>query len=361
MSELLLAAPAPVFEVDGQVAAELSRDVVRLEIEDATDGLKRLSLRLRAFGPRPGAAEPGLLHLDGATLDFGKRLAVSLGAAGHARTVFRGRISGIEAAFAEAAEPEVVVFAEDQLMLLRMTRRMRTYERVTDADIARTIAAEHGLAADAAADGPTYEVVQQWNVSDLAFLRERARLVRAEIWVQDDTLHFRTRGERAGTELTLVQGNHLLEAQLRADLAHQRSRVHVSGYDARTRDVIDEDAGEDAIRAEFSGGRTGPEILARAFGERPLHRVHEAPLAAAEARSRARAEMLERSRSFVTAVGTTLGSPDMVVGSRLTLERVGAPFDGPGYYVSSLRHTFDRDEGFRTHFQAERAGLGVGT
>ena len=44
--------------------------------------------------------------------------------------------------------------------------------------------------------------------------------------------------------------------------------------------------------------------------------------------------MLRRGRSFVTAVGTTRGSPDMVVGSNLSLQSVGAPFDGTGYYVT---------------------------
>src|SRR5690606_17134579 len=123
------------------------------------------------------------------------------------RTVFDGYVSGLELTFAEGAEPEVLVFAEDRLMTLRMTRRMRTWENVSDADLASAIAAEHGLGAQADARGPVYDVVQQWNVSDLAFLRERARLVQAEVWLHDDTLHFRQREHREATALTLVRGN----------------------------------------------------------------------------------------------------------------------------------------------------------
>ena len=47
----------------------------------------------------------------------------------------------------------------------------------------------------------------------------------------------------------------------------------------------------------------------------------------------------------------------MVVGSRLTLERVGAPFEGDGYYVTRVRHTFDLIRGLRTRFEAERPTL----
>src|SRR5690606_29448693 len=100
------------------------------------------------------------------------------------------------------------------------TRRFRTYENTTDAQIAEEIAREHGIAAEAAGSGPTYDRVQQWNQSDLAFLRERAAQIRAEVWIQDDTLHFQTRSGRRGTEITLVHGNQLLDVQLRADLAH---------------------------------------------------------------------------------------------------------------------------------------------
>jgi phage protein D len=268
--------------------------------------------------------------------------------------VFKGNVSGIEASYAEAKEPEVVIFAEDKLMALRTTRRFKTYEEMTDAQIAEEIAGEHGIGASASATGPTYDVVQQWNQSDLAFLRERAAHVQAEVWIQDDTLNFQSRENRTGTEITLVQGNQLLEIQMRADLAHQRTKVKVAGYDASARDAIDEEAGSDAISSEAGSGLSGPAVLQRAFGERTSYRVRDVPLTSGEATSWARAEMLRRCRGFVTATGTTNGTPDMVVGSKLTFERVGGPFNGGGYYVTSVTHAYDRRDGYRTHFVAER-------
>ncbi len=179
-------------------------------------------------------------------------------------------------------------------------------------------------------------MVQQWNQSDLAFLRERARLIQAELWFADNTLHFATRGNRTATTLSLVMGDDLLEAQMRADLAHQRTSVKVSGYDATERDSISEEAGSDAIQAEISGGRTGSAVLQQAFGERVSFRVRGDPLVAGEAQAWARAEMLRRARGFVTVSGMTNGTADMIVGSKLTLDRVGAPFGGDGYYVTRV-------------------------
>ncbi len=361
MTEELLNYAGPIFEVEGEANGEMARDILRLEIEETTAGLKSLSARFVAQGPPPGGGDQQLQYLDGSVIDFGKKVKVVLGAAPAAHTVFSGWISAIEADFKEGEEPEVVIFAEDKLMKLRMTRRLKTYEDVTDADIASAIAGEHGLTPEVDADGPTYDVVQQWNMSDLAFLRERARRIQAEVWVEDETLHFKSRGTRTATELTLVQGNQLLAIRARADLAHQRTKVKLSGYDAAERDRIEEEASEDAIQGEVSGGLTGPAALQRAFGERVSHRVREAPLNSAEATDWARAEMLRRARSFVTVTGVTRGSADMVVASKLTLERTGRPFEGAGYYVTRVCHTYDLENGFRTHFEAERPTIQEGS
>ncbi len=358
MPPSLLATTAPVFELDGGVEGRLARDLLWLEVEEGLEGLRALRARFLDVAPIPGAAAEGSIYLDGGILDFGKRLEVSLGAGGDARVVFDGRISALEASFAEAREPTVVAFAEDALMKLRMTVRSRTYEQVSDADIASQLASEHGLTPSTAADGPTYDAVQQLDMNDLSFLRERARRVQAEIWAEGDELHFATRANRQGPELTLVRGDTLLAVELRADLAHQRSTVAVSGYDAQSREQIDEEAGEDAVAAEAAGGTTGPAALQRALGERPHRLVRDVPLTSAEARAWARAELLRRGRSFATAVGSTSGTPDLVVGATLTLERVGPPFEGDGWYVTRVRQTYDLERGHRTSFEAERASVG---
>jgi phage protein D len=119
--------------------------------------------------------------------------------------------------------------------------------------------------------------------------------------------------------------------------------------------VIDERAGPDTIDAEIAGGRTGARVLEKALGASATLRVREAALTTAEAADWARAEMLRRSRRFVTVTGTTRGSPDMVVGSVLSLEGIGPPFEGHGYYVTRVRHTFDHEHGLRTRFEAERS------
>jgi phage protein D len=354
----LYASWAPTFLVDGSPQPDLAGDLLHLEVEETTEGLRTCVARFLNIGPRGGAAAEGFLYLDGRTLDFGKRLEVSVGPAGGERVVFRGVVSALEHRWADREAHELAVFAEDALMKLRMTRRSRTYQKTSDAAIARAIAGEHGLEPDCDAPGPEYDVVQQWDQSDLAFLRERARLVQAELFADGDRLGFKARGARSAAEVTLVVGDTLLRANVRADLAHQRTKVKVSGYDAKARALIEEEAGPDAVRGEIEAGRTGPEILARALGERVGHRSREAPLASGEAAAWARAEMLRRARGFVHLDATTSGTPELGVGSKVEIQGMGGPFDRGRYHVIRVLHTYDRRSGLRTHFDAERATVG---
>ena len=282
MTEPSLATVSPVFTVNGEPAPALARDCVRLEIEEGLEGLRTLRAQFLAVGAGATGPPQPMLHLDG-SVDFGNALEVCLGPDTDQRIVFDGTVSAIEAVFADGEPPRVVVLAEDALMRLRMTRRMRTYRHATDGEIAEELAAEHGLTPDVTLDGPRYDAVQQLNQSDLAFLRERARLLAAELWCTGRTLHMSSRPRRSGTKVALVQGNHLVFVRLCADLAHQRSEVVVGGYDADARDVIDERAGPEVVDTEIAGGRTGPRVLEKALGASTTLRVREVPLTGAEA------------------------------------------------------------------------------
>ncbi len=355
----LFTSNAPIFLIDGERQGSLARDLLRLEVEEDCSGMKRLAARFTAWGPISQASDEGELYFDGSIFDFGKQIDVTLGPATNAYKIFLGVITAIEAVYFEGREPQIVIFAEDELMKLRMTHRMKTYEEVSDADIAQAIAEEHGIRADCDVDGPTHKVVQQWNISDLAFLRERARLLQAELWFQDRTLYFKTRDKRQGTELTLVNGNHLLQLEARADLAHQRTSINVSGYDIEQRDPIDEVANDSVISSEVTSGRSGITVLNNALGNFDSFRTREVPLNRDAARTWAKAELLRRSRQFVQVRGVTSGTPEMIVGSRLTLQRVAPPFAGSGYYVTKVIQTYDLVNGHRTNFEAERPTLEV--
>ena len=356
----LQAETRPAINVASQAQPQLTRDLVRLNVRHDIDGLARLEMTLTAIGHHEGEAQETLLWLDGQVLDFGRELDITIGAGDGRASVFTGRISAVELDMSQGRAPEVTVRAEDRLMDLRMTHRFKTYEQVSDAELLQQIASQHGLQAQADVDGPRHACLQQWNQSDLAFLRERARRLGAELWLDGRTLHLAAREQRQQPLITLIQGHNLVHVQLRADVAHQRSSVNVAGWDDAQAEGVDEAANDSDVQAEAQGGSHGLAVLQRAFGERTSHRTREVPIKGDEARAWARAQLLTRARRFVRASGVAEGDAGLQVGSRLCLQRVSPMFEGEGYVVTQVEHRFDLAQGYRTHFEAERAWVGQG-
>jgi phage protein D len=197
----------------------------------------------------------------------------------------------------------------------------------------------------------TLPVMAQLNQSDLAFLRLLARIVDADVWVEGRKLRVQARARRRGASVTLVYGQSLYELSVSADLAHQRTSVDVTGWNATDKAAIDK------IQSELEGGVSGPSILSEKFGDRPEQFVHEYPLSSSEARARAEARLRFVARRFLTGHGVSEGDARIRVGAKVTLQGVGGLFDG-AYFVSEAKHLFDYRSGYRTAFTIERPWLG---
>ncbi|MCG8459190.1 MAG: hypothetical protein MI919_23180 [Holophagales bacterium] len=346
----------PSFALDGTDDPDLAQGLLSLSVEETTDGLFRCEACFGNWGSTSG--DPGFLYFDRRVLDFGKSLSVEMGADATAGKVFEGRIMALEGRFPDDRPPELMVLAEDRFQDLRMTRRSRTFEDMSDSEVIEEIAGEHGLEPEVDVDGPTYAVLTQVNQSDLAFLRERARAVDAELWLEGSTLHAQARSRRERGEVTLTYGQGLRQLSVCADLAHQRTRLRVGGWDVAAKEALSPEADGSLLVGELEGP-SGADVLGQALGERGEQVVHLVPLGSEEAEALAAACYRRLSRRFLVGHGLADGDSRLRVGAKVRLQGLGPLFDGP-YYVCEVRHTFDAKAGLRTHFQVERPWLGEG-
>lgn len=341
----------PKIAVDGNDSDSLAAGLFSMRVEETADGLFHCRASFGNWGSKDNAVT--FLYFDRRTLEFGKQLAVKVGD----DKVFDGRITALEAEFPEGESPRIAVLAEDRFQDLRMTRRTRTFADVSDADVFRQVASDHGLTPDVTIDGPTYRVLAQVNQSDLAFLRDRARTVDAELWMNGSTLCAKKRPDRGGATVTLGYGRELREFTVAADLAGQRSEVRVGGWDVSAKEAISETASESLVSEELAGGTSGTSILGSALGARP-ESVVSAVLSTREARSRAETLYRRIARRFVSGWGVAETAPGLRVGAKVRLEHLGDLFSGD-YYVTEVVHRFDDVLGLRSEFAAERPGLGA--
>jgi len=341
----------PTINIAGKDDPALGLGLLSLLIVDNTSGLYRCEALFGNWGSINNGI--GFLYFDRRTLEFGKTFKVKLAS----DTIFEGRILGLEAHFPEGRSPELNVLAEDRFQDLRMTRRTRTFTDVSDADVIRQIANEHGLSPDVDLTGPTYKVLAQVNQSDLAFLRERVRAIDAELWMDSSTLRAKLRTKRNGGTLKMSYGNELSEFSVLADLALQRTSVSANGWDVSGKAGLHFEATDSIISGELHGDTSGANILAAALGQRKESLAHTVPLTSQEAQAEAEAFFKMCARRFVTGRGIADANSQLRVGSYVDLQGLGPLFNGK-YYLSEVKHLFDGICGIRTEFTAERPGLG---
>lgn len=345
----------PVLRLDDREEPALGLALLNLVVREDQDGLYACEVTFGNWGSREGSV--GFTWFDRRTLEFGRSLEIRIGDAEAAATVFRGRIMALEGDYPTGRPPSIRVLAEDRLQDLRMTRRTRTFEDLADRDVFEQIARDHGLTPEIDVDGDAHALLAQLNQSDLAFLRERARAIGAELWVDDRTLKVAARARREGPSLTLTYGQRLRELSVRADLAHQRTRVQVGGWDPGAKEAIDEGADAAAIQPELADGEGGPGVLEQALGARPERLVAPLTLGSTEARLLAESALRQRARRFLTGSGEAEGDGRLRVGAEVALSGLGALFDG-AYRIVETVHLFDLEEGLRTRFRVERPWLG---
>jgi phage protein D len=353
-----LVSAQPVFKMDGQEVAALGTACFRLDTMEDDTGLSTLeAVFLNLDHPTEGKPVD-FLYFDRQVVDFGKKIEVAFQVTGTSTTIFQGIVTAIGGEFPEAREPELILHAEDALAPLRMRRRTRVFDNASDSDIVQQVANDAGLSPTVQLDGPTYAQHLQVNQSDLDMLRERTGAVDGMVILQDHALTVEQRSAAADTPIPLTNYNELLRFTVLADLAHQRTKVRVHGWDVAAKQAIHETSDNDDARGIAGpGGRTGPEILAGFWADAAEDMHLEMPASTLEARTLAKATMQRRARSFVRGRGMANGNPKMRVGTRVELIDIGAFFSGV-YQLTSVRHAFDMSYGYRTHFEVSRADLG---
>lgn len=341
----------PTINIAGKDDDGLGADLIRLLIIENTSGLYRCEATFGNLGDKDRSSN--FLYFDRRTLDFGKEFKIKL----ESDVIFEGKITALEAGFPEGQAPQITVLAEDRFQDLRMTRRTRSFVDISDSDVINQVAGDHGLSPNVSVNGPTYKVLAQINQSDLAFLRERARSIDAELWMEGSTLNAKPRTSRIRGTVELGYANELREFSVIADLAHQRTGVTVSGWDVQSKSELKHEATDSVLGGELNGDASGASILQSAFGARKEAVAHTVPLTSQETQTEAEALFKMTARRFLVGRGVAQTSSKLKVGVYVDLKEIGPLFSGK-YYLAEVKHVFDGTKGLRTEFVGERPGLG---
>lgn len=344
----------PVLRVDSQPSERLDTLLLALRLTESEGGMSSLEMRLSNFASNPqGGAD--FAFEDEALLKLGAQLAVYTGDVNAPREIFQGVITGIEAEFPGDNPPEIVVLAEDVFQRARMARRTQLRENITLDTLVRDLAQQLGLTPRVSGLAQNIGNQMQLNESDLAFVRRILNRYDADLQVVGTELHAAPRAQVERGEIELALHSQLRRVRVLSDLAHQVTKITVSGWDPAQGQRVSATA--QGANLGPGQGRTGAQLLQQTLGARPHHIGHLAALTSGEAQALADAAFDARARRFVCVQATAEGNPALRVGTHVKLTGIGSRFSNT-YYITRAVHRYDSRSGYLTDFDGECAYWG---
>ena len=345
----------PTVLIDGQQLAQVSEQILALEMTEKEGGLSSLELRL-AETATVNSGAVALVFEDGEEVKLGAEIRVCAGPVDGPTEIFQGTISALELEFPDGASPTLLVLAEDRFQRARMARRTKLHENVSLSTLVSEVASNVGLTPSITGLSDNVGTHVQLNESDLAFLRRLLARYDGDLQIIGTELHALARKDAARGRIALSTPVDLDRVRVIADLADQATKVTVAGWDVSQGSAIS--VSSTGATLGPGTGRKGAEILQDTIGERSEHVSYVAVSNDAEAQAVADAAFDDRARRFVVAEGTTTeGRPDLRVGTTVALSGLGDRFSNE-YYVTFARHRYDRLYGYKTDFSAQCAFLG---
>ncbi len=337
----------PTIRIDGESQPRLEAAMLSYRLHASIESMASAEIEFGNWG----GEDAGFQFFSRDILDFGKEIVVSL----QNEILFQGRISAINGRFPSAGPPTIVVLAEDRLQDLRMTRRSRSFEQVSLADVADAIARDHGLTAQVEVETAVAPVLTQVNQTDFAFLFDLARRFNAKVHISEQTLYVTE--DRGTPPVDLRWSGTLREFDVTADLARQYNAIIASGWDVASKEAISHEADSSEMSAEIGSDTGGAALLEEFFEPRIETLAHLKPSTVTEAREFANGAYRRMARDFVMGEGECETDPLIHVGAMLELSGLGDLFNGL-YRALEVTHCFDPQLGALSEFRCHRAGIG---
>lgn len=355
---------APAFKIvvnGSKLEADVSYEIEQVQVVSKPDTLDTFSFTIA--NPLP---KMRWTHTPDADLfREGHAVSIAMGYVDDLQDMMKGEITQISPTFPAGDIPTVAIEGKSLLHRLLGTHNVRTYEGVTDKDIAEQIGQKLNLEVKADDCQTQYPYVMQPAMTDLEFLRQRARNIHFEILVEDKTLIFRKSQEATTKHYTLVfaqaqkavaTGTNILPLttfSLQMSASKPPTKVQSRSYDPVSKTAFVSNAGPPDQTSKMGGKQAGGEVSSSAYNTERVHVHVTTPFASqAQCDQHAKAFYNNQAMGLVTGTAETIGVPDLRAGTVIQMLGVGLRFEGY-YRIDEATHDIGGD-GYKTSLKVTR-------
>ena len=326
-------------EIDGSPMPE---DLVPLLISAYVEDSQRLpdtfALRFR---------DPERIVLSKSNAKVGGKLTVKVNTAASSSptTLIEAEITALELEF-DSGGTFTVIRGYDPAHRLFRDRRTVSYVQMTASDIATQVAKRAGLKVGKVDSTSTvFPFVSQAGQTDWEILTQLARDAGLDLTVRNGSFSFTAPADAGGTPAVLKFGEELVRFRSILTSAQQVGQVEVRGWNVAEKTALVGTAPAKTSTVELPTVK--PTDMASAFGN-PTYVSTDVPYRTQNEVDRAAKALAdEKASAFAEFEGMARGNPELRAGRKVSLEGLGAPFEGK-YTITSAKHRFDPTTGYTT-------------
>jgi phage protein D len=375
----------PAFEIKiggHDLDKEVIRDVINVRYSDSIDQIDSFELTVnnwdaeerdfKYIGSKTGRADPRSELFDpGQEVELWMGYFTSKGDGEQPlQLMLVGIITSLTPTFPQSGGSTLKVLGQNILRELLTKQETHFYENnLTDSDIARKIDQRGNLKIrnlkipieinrQESHQEVKNEHVLQNNQYDILFLLQRARLNGYDVLLKyrDEQnrkkpfVYFGTSAQRTRGRHMLEWGKSLIQFQPTLTTTRQVSKLTVRGWDAMRKTQIKVTVTRKDLKFRSLRDRRKLERIEQGFHKRE-EIIVDKPFRTKQEARRYALDRLERiTKDFVTGKGSTIGTPDLRAGTKISLAGLGPTFSGT-YFVKSTTHTIGLN-GYTTDFDA---------
>jgi phage protein D len=287
---------------------------------------------------------------DKAQFTVGDRVEIAMHADGDPVQITAGEVTALSVEQGAAGRHELVLIGFSLAHRLTHVPKRRSFQRMSDADIARRIAAEYSLQPDVEGTSGALDHVLQSNETDFAFLTRRAARIGFDCWVTNETLHFKPKPQGEGQQPPALRwGENLQRFSVRFSAIERCDEVVTRGWDPLGKRSVTGHAREGDTGTDAPAAAELASSARSAFGSVQRYATAFPVADQAEADALAQSLMLRASGDEVYVRGEAQGNPLIGAGSDVRIERVGTRLSGR-YRITSVTHIYGSHTPYVTRF-----------
>jgi len=293
----------------------------------------------------------------GAKIGSKVKVSVATDGSNSPELLIQGEVTALEAEF-DSTGTYTVIRGYDEAHRLFRGRKTESYTQSTASDVATKVAQRAGLTVGKVESTSTvFDHLSQGGVTDWEFLNSLANEIGYEIAVKDGKFDFRKpqkadtapEGGKTAAEnpLVLRLGTDLLRFRSLITAAEQVKEVQARGWDLAQKKAFVATAPAATTSAVLA--TVNPVDIAKKFGDPVYVASDVAYRTQAEVDGAAAAIAEQIAGAFAEFEGVARGNPKLHAGTAISVDNVGAPFDGK-YTITTSHHRYDPNTGYTTSF-----------